>query len=367
MELAYSKLKAENWKPPAKVYLLTGEEETTKKEFIARLRDTIEVQPGSFDETILDAREAKGDQIVGAALTVPVEGDRRLVIVSAVQRLAGRDMELLIRSVPQLPDWTCLVMWQEGEAEEGEKGTKGMSALVSVVKEHGVVLQFEPLAGAVLEKRLIETASNRGKSLNAAGARYLINLVGGSAGRAFAELEKAILFVDPRTEITERDLDQIVSPSREAKVFELVEAVADGKPEAAMARLQELFQTGSRPEETALKTLALIARQYRLVWGVRALLDSHCSLQNPEKVPKELAQKLPKDPNVLQVLQRQAFLRSRLQRQAERLSRSQLASAFEAIRRADLALKGMEPGANAIEIMERLVLHLSMRSPERTG
>lgn len=363
METSYPKLKADDWKSPAKVYLLTGEEETLKKEFIAKLREAIEVQPGSFDESVLDAREAKGDQVVGAALTVPVEGEKRLVIVNAVQRLAARDLELLVRSIPRLPDWTCFVLWQESEMEEGSDTKKaGMSALISAVKEHGMVLHFEPLAGTVLEKRLIEMASSRRKSLDAAGARHLMNLVDGSAARAMAELEKAILFVDPRTEITERDLDRIVSPSRETKVFALVEAVADGKPEVALARLQELFQTGSRPEEVALKTLALIARQYRLIWGVRALLDTRHSLQNLEKVPKELAQKLPKDPHVLQVLQRQAFLRSRLQRQAERLPRSQLASAFEAIRKADLALKGMEPGVNATEIMERLVLHLAMRS-----
>jgi DNA polymerase-3 subunit delta len=363
MEISYSKLKAEDWKTPATIYLLTGEEETLKKEFVAKLRTALGIQPNSFDETILDAREAKGHQIVGAALTVPVEGEKRFVLLNAVQRLASRDTELLVRSIPQLPEWTCLVLSQDGDSDESPDTKKsGMSTLTSVVKQHGVVLQFEPLAGAVLEKRLIQLAATTGKTLHPGSARYLMNLVDGSTAPALAELQKAILFVDPRSEITERDLDQIVSPSREAKVFALVEAVADGKPEIALTRLLELFQTGSRPEEVALKTLALIARQYRLIWGARALIDSHHSLQNPDKVPKELAQKLPKEPHVLQVLQRQPFLRSRLQRQAERLTRSQLASAFETIRRADLALKGMEPGVNATEIMERLVLQLAIRS-----
>lgn len=370
MEVAYFKLKEEALANPARCYLLTGTEETLKKEFLQRLRNALQIEPGSFDETLLDAKEVGSALIVGAMLTAPLESSRRLVIVRHVQRLPAREVAPLAKAIASLPEWCCLVLWVEVEPEDtpgAEQRKATVQKLTEAVRQEGVLLKFDPFAGAELEKRLIAYAARQGKKLEPAAARYLLTLVDGAADRAFAELEKALYFVEPRQQITEHDLDQVVSPTREARVFALVEAIAEGKASTALERLQELFQTGARPEEVALKTLALIARQYRLIYQARGVLDHGCSLHQVERIPPSLSQQLPKEPNLIRVLQHQPFLRSRLQRQAERLTHAQLGAAFEAIKEADLALKGMEAGISAVAIMERLVLKLSLLQPVKTS
>lgn len=361
MELNYGKLSDSDLRSPATVYWLAGEEELLKKEFIQRLRDALPMPPGSFDETVLDARDTNAGAIMNSLLTAPIEQDRKFVLVRSAQRLKPNDQASIAKHLDALPDWVCLVLWQDLETEETDSRKNTPNALMNAVKQHGVLMQFDSLTGATLEKRLIALAKANQKSLNNQTARALMNLVDGVATRAIAELEKVMFYVDMRQEITVHDVEQVVSPSREAKVFALVEAIAEGKTTSALQHLDHLFQSGARPDEVALKTLALIARQYRLIWGARAMLDARYSLQAPEKVPKEWAQKLPKDPHLLNTLQRQAFLRSRLQRQAEQMPRAHLEQAFQTILNTDLALKGMKPGVNPIEVMERLVLKLSMR------
>ena len=62
---------------------------------------------------------------------------------------------------------------------------------------------------------------------------------------------------------------------------------------------------------------------------------------------------------MLNVLERQPYLANKFRDQALRLSWRQLRSASEALKDADMALKGLLPGVNPAEIMERLIIKLT--------
>lgn len=355
----FIELRASDWRTPALVYLLEGEERVQQREFLTTLRRALKLQPGSIDEAVLDARETPVAVLGGAVQTIPMESERRLVILHAVNRYSANDLQALAKLVPQTPSFACLVMLTT-HADESESAKAAWNALTKAVEQHGIVVKLTALTGQTLTKRLEEMAQAAGKQLRKEDAEYLQTLVDDVAERALAELEKVILFVEPRSEISRLDIDMTVSPSQQAQVFKLVDYVVARDARAAMRQLRLMFQSGTRAEETALKTLALIARQYRLLWGVRTLLQYQQPVKQPNKVSPEVAAKLPKDPDVLQTLQRQAFLQGKLQQQAERLSLAQLCGAFQAIHDADLALKGLRPSVNAAEIMERLIIRLTM-------
>ncbi|MCS6924074.1 MAG: DNA polymerase III subunit delta [Fimbriimonadales bacterium] len=354
----YTDLKASDWRNPATVYLLEGEEPVQQREFLTQLRQALQLAPGSLDESVLDARETPTATLQGVVQTIPIEAARRLVILQAVNRYSAAELQHLTRLIEQVPPFTVLVLIPT-PTEEGDGAKAAWDALVKAVERHGLVVRLTALTGAALTRRLVEQAQAAGKRLRPEDAEYLQMLVDGVAERALAELEKVILYVEPRPEISRLDIEMTVSSSQQAQVFKLVDAVVARDARAAMQQLRLMFQSGARAEETALKTLALIARQYRLLWGMRTLLAYQQPIKQPNRISAEVAQKLPKDPDVLQVLTRQAFLQDRLQKQAERLSLAQLCYAFWAIAEADLALKGLRPAVNAAEIMERLIVRLT--------
>lgn len=354
----FTELRASDWRAPARVYLLEGEELVQQREFLSALRRALNTASGSVDEAVLDARETPVATLSGLVQTVPMEAERRLVVLQAVNRYSASDLQALAKLVPQTPPFACLVLIT-APAEESEGAKAAWNALTKAVEQGGMVVKLTALTGATLARRLVETAQAAGKQLRTEDAEYLQTLVDGVAERALAELQKVILFVEPRSEICRLDIDMVVSPSQQAQVFKLVDSVVARDAHAAMRQLRLLFQAGARAEETALKTLALIARQYRLLWGVRTLIQHQQPIKQPQKVSPEVAAWLPKDPDVLQTLQRQAFLQEKLQKQAERLSLTHLCRAFQALYDADLALKGLRPSVNAAEIMERLIIRLT--------
>jgi len=366
----YSELRAADWQ--ARVFLLEGEEPVLRREFLMRVRTTLNLSPGSMDEATLDARETPVSAVGSVLLTAPMEAERRLVILQAVNRYNANELQNLARLVEQVPPFACLVLIPLA-TEESDGSKAGWNALTRAVDKHGVVVQFKPLTGDALTRRLVEHARAAGKRLRPEDAEYLQTLVDGVAELALAELDKLILYVEPRDTISRLDIDMTVSPSQQAQVFKLVDAVVARDAPTAMRLLRRSFQSGTRTEETARKTLGLIARQYRLLWGVKLLLQYHQPIDQPSKISAEVAQKLPKDPDVVQVLTQRAFLRDALRRQAEQLSFAQLCEAFEALADADLALKGLRPSVNDAEIMERLIVRLTLGdsaaapSPQRQG
>jgi DNA polymerase III subunit delta len=371
MEVKYSKLTEEQLQSPARAYLLMGEEPVLQQEFLHRLRAVLQLEPGCMDEVLLDARETPVATLARIVQTLPMEHAHRLVLLRSAQRYAAAELDALACLIPNIPPFSCLVLLpsesdgadRSDMAEPSEGGTRatrsGWQAVVNAVKAHGMVVLLEPLRGKTLEARLIEIARTQGKRLRPSEATLLMELVDGVAERAIMELEKVILFIGARTDITPHDIEQVVSPSQQAQVFRLVDAIVAGNTAEAMRWLRLLFQQGSRPETAALQTLGLISRQFRLLWDMRQLIEGHQPLERPDQVSETMAQKLLQEPNVLQLLQRQPFLRERLRRQAERFAFSRLQRAFLALRDADLALKGVHSAVNPAEIMERLIVRLT--------
>ncbi len=351
---------------PATVYLLEGNEPVLRREFLEQLRARLQVTPQSMDEAVVDARETPVATLANLVQTIPMEGDYRLVIVHWVNRYSPTELQALANLVSQVPPFACLVLLPAAQDDEKSEARSAWSQLVSAVKSHGQVVEHKALKGKAVSDRLMEEASAQGKHLRPEDADYLQQLVDGHAERALNELQKLIFYVHPRIEIRRADIEAVVSPTQEARVFNMIDAILAGDAPQAMSQFRLLFQAGSNPQEVALKTLGLLARQYRLLWGVYLLLEHQVRLDHLKAVPPEIAQKLPKEPNVLQFLERQPYLRGKVIQQARNLRFDSLCRALEAIQETDLALKGLAPGVNPTESMERLVVKLLTLSSGRT-
>lgn len=409
MEIHHAKLEGKPL-PEGVCYVLAGGEERLKISVLDRIREYALADSSGLDEETFDGKAAAANSILAAAQTIPFDAPRRLVVVRDAQRLpldqaerlalamgkpikkrrgaAQDDEEPLPDSKPSkkrsktadktllppltLPGFACLVLLCQHEGVDDADIQRRLQAtsglLETAAKEHAVLIQFPLLKGEEAVRRLRRTAEQSGKSLTHDAARHLLGLVDGDFGLAAAELEKAIHYTDPSSEINEFDLDTVVTPSRTARVFAMVDAIAEGRLRDALTQLRLMLAGAERPETVALRNvLPLLGRQFRLLWQARCLMDRGFPLNRTANVPQEIAAVLPDEPNLLSLLARQPYFEARFKKQAARFNLDQLREAFRLLLETDMSLKGIVPSLNANDSLERLVVGLCRLAHPSTG
>jgi DNA polymerase-3 subunit delta len=338
-------------KSPARVYLLHGKEEGQKSAVLRRLRD--ELVADEFDRAHLDAQEVDLSIILAEAMSIPAFSSRRVVFVRGVQHLKSADIESLVDVIVRLPYSTHLVLYTHAESDEEErKGTAVPAKLLNAVDKQGVVIECKPLTAAGFEGWLQAQLQAAGKEMTSDAIERFIFLTAGSTAVAQTEMEKVLLYVGDRPAIHREDVETVVSRTVEAQVFKLVDAIAEGDAASAMRLLQDVLVSGGRAEAVVPRLLALIARQFRLLWQMRLRIEYGAQCE----------QWFPAEPNLAQLLSRQRFLEHNLREQAQQLPLETLKAAFERLHTADRVMKGIDEGEHdPRKVIERLVIDLCRR------
>ena len=95
-------------------------------------------------------------------------------------------------------------------------------------------------------------------------------MAGRDLNRLSGELSKLAAYVETRPEITEDDVREIVSPSLEYNVFELLNRLLEGNLGEAEKMVANLLQNGQNP----VGILAMLTRQLRQLTHMRLALDA---------------------------------------------------------------------------------------------
>lgn len=239
----------------ATVYLFQGEEEHTKAKALEALEQKLLPQGlEAFNETTLQNPGAGA--VIEASLMLPVMSERRLVVVrESGLLLPGKaaneteDTEKLLEYLDSPMETTCLVFYVKGMSDARKK-------LVQALKKKAVV-QFDWLEDAELFKWM--QAQVRPKRLSQSDASLLAFTVGSTLLPLSQELSKLKAYVGDREDITKDDIEAVATPSLECTVFQLVDALVEGKEAKAFALLSVMLEKG----EARIRILAMIARQYR--------------------------------------------------------------------------------------------------------
>lgn len=111
------------------------------------------------------------------------------------------------------------------------------------------------------------TESHHKKQLDANAAELLVERVGQSLGMLDQELTKIATSIGDRARITANDVDALVSRSKEANLFHILDAIGNGNPGEALSLLEEGFADGSEP----MRVLAALTYQLRKLAAVARL------------------------------------------------------------------------------------------------
>lgn len=296
------------------IVVLFGANELAMRRRIQQLKDEAAGGSGMLvtNFTTVDGRDAKPGDVLGPAMSPPFLAPRRLVIVehlleryeSRMSARGGRALGPWEDAIGQLakgiPDTTTLVFFGQPFLAEGRARTvsKTNPFVAALAKLPGVSVEEHPaLEKENLHRYIAEEANLRGIRFKRGGGEFesheerpvetdpvllLANLLQGDTLSIANELDKLALYSrDKGGEVTVADVNRVSHGDREAKAWDLTDAVVDGNLAKALAALKTLKDSG----EALQGLLGLITSRYR---GIAPVSELVAAGMRQEAIAEEL-------------------------------------------------------------------------------
>lgn len=210
-----------------------------------------------------------------------------------------------------LPPSTMLAVWV---AEELPKA----HALVLAAAQYGKTLLAAPRTGTALDQWIVAHAKAEGASIAPDVAHLLAEWTTGNIRLLASEIAKLATYAGPGGAIDRAAIQLLVADNREARVFDLTDALGRGERPQALRLLHELLDAGEAP----LMILSMIVRQVRVLAQVG-----------------DLARRGSRAPEIAQAVGLPPFIVEKTLAQARRFTPAQIDAALRACLEVDTTLK----------------------------
>lgn len=185
-------------------------------------------------------------------------------------------------------------------------------------------------------------AQKEGVKLEQDAARELIDALGADMMLVSRELEKLILYVGEKKQITLGDVETMVLAAKQRSLYELTDAISAKDKARALGVLDALLSTGDG-DDAAIGHLYMLSRTFR-----QMLVILEKNVRDSRAIWQALWQGFRLPP----------FAAEDIIRQARRYkSRRELTRALRLIARADVQLRSNPPSKRMV--LEQLVIHLA--------
>lgn len=251
---------------PAPLYLVTGTEGYLVRSFLDRLR-SLAGEP-TLNVQVFDAADHSLQAVLEAARQLPMFGPRRVVVAAADPWLgggrgslgAGDLADLEAYAADPTPSTTLVFV-----AAEPDRRLKA----VRVLEQAGQVVHCRAPGPKEAPDWVQRRAQELGGRITRRAALLLVALVGTDLGRLDSELAKAVDYAGQGAVVGEEHVRAVASAAAPARIFDLLDAVAEGRAADAARQVPLLLETGEPP----LRVLAALTRQMRTLLQVRLLAD----------------------------------------------------------------------------------------------
>jgi DNA polymerase-3 subunit delta len=260
--------------------ILYGKDDFTRHQVLEDIKKKIcDAETLAINTCLLDGKQLSLKQLEDACNVYPsLLCPSRLVIVEGLlgrfetrrkkgrhpadsEGKASRDLEGwlgLVDLVKRLSATTELILI-DGELQSQNR-------LLSALLPLAEVKAFPALRDDGLRVWIQGRVKDRGGIITPGAVSALVALVGADLWAMSGEIDKLLVYSTEQG-IKEDDVKQVVSNTREADIFALVDAILEGRREVAQQWLQRLLQSGAGPPYI----LTMITRQLRLITAAKEL------------------------------------------------------------------------------------------------
>jgi DNA polymerase-3 subunit delta len=295
-------------------YLICGTDKPKVRRAAAKLRQRVLAETASeLNVDIFDASLDSPAPVIEAANTAAFVLGTRLIMVLNAEAWKVPEREVVLAYLGDPAPETCLALVAASWAKTDR--------LYKAIERSGTVLRYDLPKKWELAGWVQALAKQRGAKLGRRAAQHLLAQVGDDPDLLEREIEKLIAYAGDETEISEAAIDAVCTPSVEARVWELTDAVGRRQAATAFHVLESLYASG----EDANAALYSLLRHMRHLAAVVELM--------PDSPPAEIAKQLGVH----------TYTAQKLAEQRANFDRRSLGRAFTALAEAEAALRGGSP------------------------
>lgn len=224
------------------VHILLGEEDLLKEIALSKIKKkyfpTEDPSLLAFNYISIDGETTNSAQIIEECQQLPFMGSTRLVVVKDAEKIID---EKLLEYIKNPVDTTCLVLLVH-------KIDKRLG-IYKALERYAQIDEFDHPD----EKEIISWIQNyirvKKKRISTLDASYLADIMENNLTGIAQELEKLITYVGGRENITEKDIETMVSENKLKDSFALSEAIQNKDTSGAIKLTNELLDQGNSVQQ----------------------------------------------------------------------------------------------------------------------
>ena len=302
---------------PAPVYLVIGDDEVGKDEVVASLVAVVDEEDRAFNVERFTAGDADIDDVLGAARTRPMLGERRVVVLSHIERLfkgrrkaveeedaAGDDAAPAdpggLEGYVAAPEPSTVLVLVGTDINRSTRIGKALDKHAVTIACDGFNVEGFNGAQTALRDAMqfaAERARANGKRMDAAALTALVERAGPDIVRLRKDLDTLVLFVGDAAAITAADVALVVGAAQQFDDWAVTSAIAENDAAVALRHVQLMIENGSSPFQMLgqlgwwIRTKMPQVAPERVVRAVRALYEADAASKlgrNPQIVLERL-------------------------------------------------------------------------------
>jgi DNA polymerase-3 subunit delta len=283
-----------------------------------------EVDPQGYNLSFLSGKDTTMSQVLDALSAAPFMATKRMVIVEEITNLDCSDKEeesfcSLAESL--LEDETIFVVWEAGLGKRDLK-----KSILQPLLKSKYVMPFEAWNAQQVAGWMNQEFQQAGITINGDALQHISLAIGDNSWKAASEVKKLIAYAqaNQKTQLTREDIALMVPEGALDNIFELVDAVSQGRRSEALKRLHDQIRSGNHE----LEILGMLVRQFRILQQVKDGLDQRMT-------PDQIASHYGMHP----------FVAKKMSSQARRFNQETIRQSYELLTDVDHAIKssGLPP------------------------
>ncbi|HET9057558.1 MAG TPA: DNA polymerase III subunit delta [Chitinophagaceae bacterium] len=213
------------------VYWLEGEEDYFIDKVMNYAEHNIlsESEVG-FNLSVFYGKDANWADVINACMRYPMFAEKQVVLLKEAQQM--RDVEKLESYIENPLYSTILVVSYK------EKKVDGRTKFAKLLKEKGEFLSTKKMYDNQLPGWTNDFIQSKGFTIQPKALHLLVEHIGNDLSRIVNEIEKLLININKRKEITGDDIENYVGISKEYNVFELQQALVKKDLQRAVQIIQ---------------------------------------------------------------------------------------------------------------------------------
>ncbi|KRM68671.1 DNA polymerase III subunit delta [Apilactobacillus ozensis DSM 23829 = JCM 17196] len=231
------------------IYLILGNQNYLINQVKSRFKRIIPEEEISMNFASYDMEDTTIDDVLDDAMSSPFFGERRLIFVNNPSFLTGNsNIPKSSKIIDDLSNYllnpektSTIVFFAPYDKLDNRK------KITKILKSNAEFLDITHLSETQVKKYILNMIKSKDYQIDNQNVEYLISRCDGDLSFIMNELPKLLLYCNESKVVKFDDIKEIVTPSLNQNVFDLVEYVMENKVESSINLYRNLVKIGNQP------------------------------------------------------------------------------------------------------------------------